>query len=109
MIWKSVNPPHLDCTTHTGGPIAGRDVYNRPGDVSDKYGHANVEVLDTFWRGVIASGRTFFKLLDMRPLYQRPDAHVRGANNDCLHYCQPGALDIFSRLLLQMLLTGDIL
>lgn len=45
-------------------------------------------------------------ILDMFPLYYRPDSHP-GRNSwqqvDCLHYCLPGALNIFSTLLLNLL------
>ena len=40
-------------------------------------------------------------LVDMAPFAQRPDAHTR----DCLHYCVPGALALWPRLLLHALQT----
>lgn len=30
------------------------------------------------------------RVMDMRSLYLRPDAHVLGDKNDCLHFCEPG-------------------
>ena len=41
----------------------------------------------------------FLPVIDMSPLYLRPDAHPA----ECLHYCTPGPRDLFATLLMQML------
>jgi GDSL/SGNH-like Acyl-Esterase family found in Pmr5 and Cas1p len=46
-------------------------------------------------------------VLHLEPLYYRADAHpVR--DNDCLHYCIPGPLDLAAQLLHHMLVVGEI-
>ena len=55
-------------------------------------------------------------VLDMAPLYLRPDAHPsmnkvlmhKLTDYDCLHYCLPGPLDIFAQILLTMLLNQEV-
>jgi hypothetical protein len=47
------------------------------------------------------------QVLDMYPLYLRPDAHPH-VIKDCLHYCQPGPLNLFPIILYNMLLTNQI-
>jgi hypothetical protein len=59
-------------------------------------------------RDFAANETSGFQLLSMEPLYLRPDAHVYGSKHDCMHYCQPGPLDLFSVLLLQMMVTGEV-
>jgi hypothetical protein len=55
--------------------------------------------------------RPFYDVLDMEPLYQRPDAHPSSAGriaNDCLHYCFPGPVShLFSRLMMQKLFNNE--
>ena len=50
-------------------------------------------------------------IIRMYPLYSRPDGHVianaPGFAVDCLHYCAPGPLNIFSRLFYHYLFVGD--
>lgn len=64
--------------------------------------------------------KTFFKdigvdIIDMYPLFLRPDGHpgkygtvhkIGDKHNvvDCLHYCTPGPLDLFSILLYHLLI-----
>jgi hypothetical protein len=47
----------------------------------------------------------FIQYLDMAPLLFRPDAH---SLRDCLHYCTPGPLDLFSILLYNKLINGEL-
>ena len=65
-------------------------------------------------------------VIDMSPLYLRPDAHIGGTTGngyhmllageqrgaapekmDCLHYCLPGPVDLFNVLLLQALVEWN--
>ena len=70
----------------------------------DRY-HWNLEVdFDELSRNV--SLEYGFEVLDMSPLYLRPDSHPGGT--DCLHFCIPGPLNLFSILLLQMLYNKEI-
>ena len=72
-----------------------------------------------------AIAREFFPsigvgIIDMSPLYFRPDSHIgklatfhhfaikNDFKTDCLHYCVPGPLDLFSTLLYQTLITDMI-
>ena len=50
-------------------------------------------------------GRATLGVIDMSPLYQRPDAH---ALDDCLHFCTPGPLDLFGELLMAALSNGEL-
>lgn len=48
--------------------------------------------------------------LDMRMLYSRSDAHVNSldaSQNDCLHLCAPGPLDVVGRVFHNFLLEID--
>jgi hypothetical protein len=54
---------------------------------------------------------TGISLLDVSPLYQRPEAHAGltpEGFTDCLHYAMPGALDITASILLTMLYNNEI-
>jgi hypothetical protein len=42
---------------------------------------------------------------DTYPLYFRPDAHI--SEEDCLHYCLPGALNVEANIFLTKLYTGE--
>jgi hypothetical protein len=47
------------------------------------------------------------QILNMEPLYLRPDAHP-SSKQDCLHYCTPGPLNYFPRIFLQGLVNEEI-
>ena len=101
FVWKTQNPGSSNCdnfkapTKTNGYPIP---------DENDPYTWNNFPLFDKYIRN--NAQRYGFKLLDMSPLYYRPDAHVGGF--DCLHFCMPGPVDLFSILLLQMLYNGEI-
>lgn len=46
-------------------------------------------------------------ILDLRMLYNRPDAHTR-PEEDCLHMCIPGPLDVVADLFQQLLIDEEI-
>ena len=107
IIYKSQNPPHLACDVHDT-PID--EFVPNLHNVEDKYHFENLYQLDAFMRKYAgnATNESGFKLLSMEPLYLRPDAHVFGTKKDCMHYCQPGPLDLFSVLLQQMMANGEV-
>lgn len=47
-------------------------------------------------------------IIDISPLYLRPDMHIVGSHQDCLHACEPGALNLFSNAFLQMLVNNEL-
>jgi hypothetical protein len=101
LLWKTQNPGHYDCNSRTEPVNKSSDPIS-PG--LDKY-HWNAHVeFDSYVRN--RSKNFGFGVVDMSPLYLRPDAHP--GNEDCLHYCMPGPLDLFSVLLLQMLYNKEI-
>jgi len=104
LIWKTQNPGHLNChMLHK--PLSWNEHSPYEND-TDKYNWKEFKKYDDI-------AREYTKLLnisiiDMSPLYLRPDGHVYGIKEDCLHYCQPGPLNLFSQLLLQKLYTLEI-
>lgn len=101
VFWKGQNPGHIKCEDHATRPYNGDEYFN------------NLEHIPWGWH----EHRNFDKyaiskakehrvtVIDLWPLFQRPDAHTfnDNGNYDCLHYCLPGPLDIFSNILLQLL------
>lgn len=109
FIWKSINPPHIHCNKYSA-PTTERVPFLHSMDPQckwdwfdwyDEYAR-NVTTLSghSSSSGVSASSAPQMSYLDMSPLLYRPDAHPK---EDCLHYCAPGPLDLFSRLLLHRL------
>jgi hypothetical protein len=45
--------------------------------------------------------------MDMSPLKLRADSQAR-STRDCLHYCMPGVLNLFSVLMYNLLLTAQL-
>ena len=114
FIWKTQNPGHLNCTNifepFTKSNIRTRDP-NDPSDIfhwnlHSEFDQYNIEM-------ALKSG---FKVIDMSPLYYRPDAHValnllfpnKKVAYDCLHYCNPGPLNLFVVLLYNMFLNNEL-
>ena len=113
MIWKTQNPGHANCDEFAG-PISWYE--ERLMNLSYVQSEYNWNLFPIFDR----MAKEFFadmdvEILDMAPLFLRPDAHPGkvgkvhklGANQsvkDCLHYCVPGPLDLFATLLYHALL-----
>lgn len=72
----------------------------------DKYGWNHFHLFDKFTN--TQNIKHDYKIIDLTPLYLRPDAHVKGKKDDCLHFCMPGPLDLFSIILQQMLYNKEI-
>ena len=108
FIWKTQNPGHHACKTGVSEkPLDNLEQYTFVDNVNKWNLH---RAYDEIARNVSAS--LGMKVIDMSPLYLRIDGHpgylaydVRGG--DCLHFCLPGPLDIFSIMLLH-LLRGEL-
>ena len=123
FIWKTNNPPHYECKKYTE-PTTERVPFLHSMnpqskwdwlDSYDEYArNATISLVTSSGSSSGGSGSSGIKTpptssgssvpqmiyLDMSPLLYRPDAHPK---DDCLHYCAPGPLDLFPRLLLQRL------
>jgi hypothetical protein len=99
FAFKTINPGHVDCRQHAN-PI---DHYVPPRDAgNDEYKWNLHPAFDNYAKEFVRT-KLNIPIIDMSPLYTRPDAH-----SDCLHFCLPGPLDIFSVLLMNMLETGEL-
>jgi len=73
----------------------------------DKYHWHMGTLVDKFMKNIARKHN--FPIIDMSPLLYRPDAHpAELSNGDCLHYCTPGPLDLFSRIFLHKLYIREI-
>mmetsp|Transcript_20086 Transcript_20086/g.19382 ORF Transcript_20086/g.19382 Transcript_20086/m.19382 type:complete len:351 (+) Transcript_20086:255-1307(+) len=104
MVWKTQNPAHVECK-HNLDPL---QVDIRNITAFDKYDYKTLRMLDEFMKSYIIDTHKYYSVLDMYPLYLRADAHILGSRSDCMHYCLPGPLNIFSVILLQMLFNKEI-
>jgi hypothetical protein len=104
FIWKTQNPAHIHC--HLLDKPLKWNEHSPYENETDKYNWKIFKEFDNVARQY--SKLLNISILDMSPLYLRPDGHVYGEKKDCLHYCQPGPLNLFSQLLLQMLYTHEI-
>ena len=102
VVWKTQNPGHLACHKYKS-PVAEFAVNK---SVPDHYRWTEFTKFDKHTD--IQCPKYGFKILHMSPLYLRPDAHIEGHKEDCLHYCMPGPLDLFSIILQQMLFNNEI-
>jgi GDSL/SGNH-like Acyl-Esterase family found in Pmr5 and Cas1p len=109
VVWKTNNPGHIDCPNFkepTTEPVV-QDISK------DQHGWHLFPVYDEIFRNITEESYRDrnVTILDMYPLYLRPDSHpgrnawqVRNfAFGDCLHYCIPGALDLIPVLLSHLL------
>jgi hypothetical protein len=122
FIWKTQNPGHPKCTQFST-PV--NKEIRIPSN--DKYGWSlhrefdrmsieNVKSLISWENDDSNHSRNstghkqqhipFIQVLDMTPLLLRPDGHRD--SSDCLHYCVPGPLDLFSILMYNLLITNQI-
>jgi hypothetical protein len=99
LVWRTQHGGHVDCnlqqkpSTHFTLNDASRDRF-----------HWNLYPLFDQYAVQFAT-QLNISILDMSPVYLRADAHPPG---DCLHFCTPGPLDLFSQLLLNMMYTREI-
>eukprot|EP01038_Epipyxis_sp_PR26KG_P006861 gene6861-9396_t len=112
FIWKTQNPGHRQCMNFhnpiTNGEEEMLELSTRP-TTYEWHLHPTFDKI-----AIEYFERSGFHVINMSPLYLRPDGHPGKytsewfANGDCLHYCLPGPLDLFSVLLLQLLYTNEI-
>ena len=120
LIWKTQNPGHVNCSLHSHIHGDDGDINKHPINYYDPYHSShkgdyykwyNFPLFDDISKNNIIYLYEKFnitmKVIDMSPLNFRPDAHARPAQ-DCLHYCLPGPINLFSILLLQMLQNYEI-
>lgn len=85
FIWKTQQPGGCGATP---GVVSHENAYN----------HGQFQTFDAMARSILPPTR----VLDVSPLYLRPDAHI-GSNStgkkDCLHLCIPGPLSLVPVLL----------
>jgi hypothetical protein len=106
VIYKTENFGHNGCGLYEGkGPDNALNNYSalQKMNALNKY-HWDRE-MSTEDRFIDFAHWNDVSILRMHPLYSRPDGHPGGS--DCLHYCAPGPLNIFSRLLLHYLVVGE--
>lgn len=109
FVWKTQAPGHVNCYNDSA-PLA-VDTYPTGPGPDDRYNYWHFKQFDEFSRN--ASRANGVRLLDLSPLYLRPDAHLGSAGRlsekrDCLHMCLPGPVNLFSVLLQSMLENGEI-
>jgi hypothetical protein len=106
VMWKTNNPPFGDntITDQRNHPMQCGSINNVKSMRTDYYSFDDLEwakqfnyqqmpLMDQFARSFLPAHG--IGLIDMKPLHLRGDAH---ANNDCMHYCLPGPLKLFARL-----------
>eukprot|EP01038_Epipyxis_sp_PR26KG_P017451 gene17451-24138_t len=100
VLWRTNTAGHIECDK-INEPVK---EYKFLGSDVDWFRWTDFPEWDEISRNYTRG--TDVQLLDMSPLYFRGDAHP--GNGDCLHFCMPGPTDLFSYLLLQKLVTGEI-
>ena len=104
FIWKTQNPGHHGCRTgDKEKPLGNISEFVQVDDKNKWNLHRTYDEI-----AKIMSAQIGMKLIDMSPLYLRADGHpgylaydVHGG--DCLHYCMPGPLNIFSVFMMHIL------
>lgn len=99
FIWKTQSPAHIGCDEQNK-PYT---TYHAPDAKVDQYRYGLFPEFDEVSANF--SAKLGIKVLDISPLYLRPDAHPKG---DCMHYCLPGPLDLFSNIFITMLYNNEI-
>jgi hypothetical protein len=130
FIYKSQNPAHVDCRDPHTKPSETIHVITKEDpnqwfwylhDEFDRIAEAGVRKLQFFYHPEMNNVShphhhqhpqhksshfvPFIQYMDMTPLKYRVDAHT---TRDCLHFCTPGPLDLFSVLLYNRLLNGEV-
>ena len=118
FLWKTQNPGHVNCTNYREpfqdyslGKDMDKVFHNDPNAIEQtKYNWNLFPIFDDIARN--KSNFIGYKVIDMDPLYLRPDAHPAqlpdGRKRDCLHFCLPGPLQLFAVLLQTMMFNGEL-
>lgn len=104
LVWRTNHPAHHFCQGILEPSTYNIDHYlqfNKTVDVYDWNGFSRWDYQSLDW-----AKKLNMKVLDMSPLYYRIDSHP--TNGDCLHYCLPGPIDLFSDLMMQMLYNKEL-
>lgn len=100
FYFKTANPPHHQCAEHADPWLPGELDLGVNEMAKHDYWKSALEY-DRYAAGKLWSNGT--SIIDMSPLYLRPDAHTF----DCLHYCMNTMngtpLDLFARKMLKAL------
>ena len=101
LIWKTIS----------GGGCSAKPLTTplQPADWTEYKGKAYNYGFFEEWDGIARSAFSDVPhayLLDMHPITLRSDAHI--SKEDCLHYCLPGPLSLFSTLLMNLLVEHNI-
>jgi hypothetical protein len=105
LAWKTNHAGHYACPDYTA-PLDHWLVGTDP--ALDRYHWNMFPQFDQIAKDYSLPEYLNYKIIDMSPLYMRPDAHARHSPVDCLHYCMPGPIDLFSILLQQMLYNNEL-
>eukprot|EP01040_Poterioochromonas_malhamensis_P001732 gene1732-1838_t len=117
FLWKTQNPGHVLCQRDSKPSQRHekrhekRDVYHW--NIHRDYDLMSYDYVQNLTRSFAQreseapQAKAVIDVMDMYPLYLRPDAHPNYIN-DCLHYCLPGPLNIIGVLLLNKLITREI-
>jgi hypothetical protein len=105
ILWKTVNAAHQNCWEAGSRPLTTPPTVNA---VTDTYAWRLFDAFDEFAYNL--SSAFAYDVMDMHALKLRPDAHpgqnamtAHGKIKDCLHYCLPGPLNIFSQFMMHYL------
>ena len=104
FLWRTNHPGHLNCNATSKPSLYGVDNFPQYNRSIDYYRWSEFNRWDNISTKYASSVGA--KIVDMSPLYSRPDAHP--ISDDCLHYCLPGPVDMFATLFLQMLYNKEI-
>jgi hypothetical protein len=105
-VWKTLSPAHQDCWNHST-PIKTFHHYN----AADYWSWFIQPLFDRI--AVNYATELNMPIIDMTPLYLRPEAHSLFVKNstiqDCTHYIGPaGPVNLFSQLILTMLFNSEL-
>lgn len=94
FVWRKYNAPYVNCD-HFQAPA------DEPSNYTTNYRWDLLEAFDSI--ALNLTSKYHFQAMDMSPLKLRADAHPGKLANDCFHFCAPGPLNIFSNMMLHML------
>ncbi|KAI8811163.1 hypothetical protein BJ742DRAFT_736907 [Cladochytrium replicatum] len=109
IIYMMAPMGHLGCSNYRK-PIT-RDqlaTFKRP---NEKYMWLEAVYAQEHWLSIsrnIPTLKDRFYILNTTMLMYRPDGHIEGFKNDCLHWCLPGPLDTIAHLLFNLLMQLQI-
>jgi hypothetical protein len=106
--WKTQHPGHVDCDKYTD-PISWE--FSQKNELPKRKSGFHWEVFPAFddmMRKYVHEHSDKWGLIDMSPLYLRPDSHPHHMKHDCLHFCIPGPIHLLPVLMLQMLHNNEM-